>query len=405
MHLTISLEHRFSRTPDGVVWSQTMFSHRFWQRYLTVFDHVRVVARVRDVATIPDDWKPASGEGVSFIPIPYYVGLKEYLLQARRIQRIANNAVGSKDAVILRVGSPIGACIEQALRRNGHPYGVEVVGDPYDVFAPGAVHHPLRPFFRWWFSRQLKRQCAGACAAAYVTAKALQRRYPPDPAAFTTHYSSIELSKTALVTTPRPAQSEQHSFQLITVGSLEQLYKAPDVLIDAVAACVQQGLDLQLTLVGDGKHRAELEQLVVIRGIGERVHFRGQVSAGAAVRELLDQADLFVLPSHTEGLPRAMIEAMARGLPCIGSTVGGIPELLPAEDMVPPGDVAALAHKIREVVADPDRMARMSARNLEQAREYVEDILDRRRRAFYSYLRQYTIAWVERQLKSCAYYI
>ncbi len=405
MHLIVSLEHRFSRTPDGVVWTQTMFPHSFWQHYLTVFDHVRVVARVRDVAAIPEDWQPASGAGVSFVSIPYYVGLQQYLLQVRRIQQVANNAVGSRDAVILRVGSPIAACIEQALRRTGHPYGVEVVGDPYDVFAPGAVHHPLRPFFRWWFSRQLRRQCAGACAAAYVTAEALQRRYPPDPAAFTTHYSCIELSEAALVTTPRPAQPEQHSFQLIMVGSLEQLYKAPDVLIDAVAACVRQGLDLQLTLVGDGKHRAELEQLAVVRGIEQRVHFRGQVPAGAAVRAYLDQADLFVLPSRAEGLPRAMIEAMARGLPCIGSTVGGIPELLPAEDMVPPGDVAALARKIREIVTDPERMARMSARNLEQARQYDKNILGRRRNAFYSYLRQYTIAWVERQVKSCVYYI
>lgn len=405
MRLIVSLEHRFSRTPDGVVWTQAMLSHRFWQRYLTVFDHVRVVARVCDVATIPDDWQPASGAGVSFVPIPYYVGLKEYLLQARRIHQVANNAVELRDAVILRVGSPIAACIERVLRRTGHPYGVEVVGDPYDMFAPGAVRHPLRPFFRWWFSRQLKRQCAGACAAAYVTARVLQRRYPPAPTAFTTHYSSIELSETALVPIPRLPQPEKRSFRLIMVGSLAQLYKAPDVLIDAVAACVQQGLDLHLTLVGGGKHRPELQQLAVVRGIAQRVHFQGQVSAGAAVQALLDQADLFVLPSRQEGLPRAMIEAMARGLPCIGSTVGGIPELLPAEDMVPPGDVAALAHKIREVVTNPDRMARMSARNLEQAREYLEDILDRRRRAFYSYLHQYTMAWVERQVKSCAYYI
>jgi glycosyltransferase involved in cell wall biosynthesis len=115
------------------------------------------------------------------------------------------------------------------------------------------------------------------------------------------------------------------------------------------------------------------------------------------VRAALDHADLFVLPSRTEGLPRAMIEAMARALPCIGSTVGGIPELLPPEDLVPPGDAAALARKIREVVCDPDRMARMSARNLEQARQYREDALSGRRIAFYQRVREVTEAWRDRR--------
>ena len=89
-----------------------------------------------------------------------------------------------------------------------------------------------------------------------------------------------------------------------------------------------------------------------------------------------------------------MIEAMARALPCIGSTVGGIPELLPLEDLVPPGDAAALARKIREVVIDPGRMARMSTRNLEKAREYREDALRERRVAFYQNIRNQTETWV-----------
>jgi glycosyltransferase involved in cell wall biosynthesis len=88
-----------------------------------------------------------------------------------------------------------------------------------------------------------------------------------------------------------------------------------------------------------------------------------------------------------------MVEAMARALPCIGSTVGGIPELLPAEDMVEPGDVDALAKKISEVLRDPQRMAKMSARNLETAREYDEDLLNARRREFYDYVKNKTAAW------------
>jgi glycosyltransferase involved in cell wall biosynthesis len=98
-----------------------------------------------------------------------------------------------------------------------------------------------------------------------------------------------------------------------------------------------------------------------------------------------------------------MIEAMARGLPCIGSTVGGFPELLPDEDMVLPGDVAALASKIREVVADPERMARMSARNLEKARQYEDECLRKRRIEFYRYVQATTELWLKTQVGDCTH--
>jgi glycosyltransferase involved in cell wall biosynthesis len=177
------------------------------------------------------------------------------------------------------------------------------------------------------------------------------------------------------------------------VGSLEQVYKAPDVLIDAVADAVNLGVDLQLTLVGDGKLRTELEQRAVARGVTERVRFVGHVSSSECLRQELDSADLFVLPSRTEGLPRAMIEAMARGLPCIGSNVGGIPELIAASERVPAGDPDALAKKLIEVLADPTRLARLSVENLEKARRYHPDALKPRRQAFYQAVRTATVQW------------
>ena len=393
MNLVVSIEHRFDRTPDGAVWTQTMFARPFWSRYLAVFDHVRVVARVREAPTAPETWQRADGDGVTFAPLPHYLGPWQYLKMRRRLTRAAVAAVGPGDAVLFRAPSTIAAQIEPALKRTGHPYGMEVLGDPYDVFAPGAVRHPLRPFFRWWFPRRMRRQCAGASATGYVTERALQRRYPPAAGAFTTYYSDVELSEGTFVETPRVPRRDG-PFTMITVGSLAQMYKAPDVQIDALAQLVKEGLDIRLVLVGDGKHRPELEARAAALGMADRVAFRGQLTAGAVVRDALDAADLFLLPSRTEGMPRALIEAMARGLPAIGSTMGGIPELLPPEDIVPPGDVAALAGKIRAVITDPERRARMSARNLAHARGYGEDELRARRTSFYRALREATEAWL-----------
>jgi glycosyltransferase involved in cell wall biosynthesis len=401
--LVVPLEHRFQRTPDGAVWTQAQLLYPFWAPYLRVFDRVRAVARVCDVPAAPAGWQRADGPGVSFAAVPYYVGPWQYLLRSRRVRRAARAALGPADAVLIRGGSPVADAIEALLRRTGRPFGLEVLGDPYEALAPGAVRHPLRPFFRWWFTRELRRHCRHACAAAYVTERALQERYPCP--GYTDHFSDVRLEESALVPSPRPARPGKGSFRLVTVGSLEQLYKGPHVLIDAVAECVRTGLDVALILVGDGKHRLELEAQTAALGLRGRVRFLGQLTAGDPVRRQLDQADLFVLPSYTEGLPRAMVEAMARALPCLGSHVGGIPELLPPEDTVPPGDRAALAGKIREVVTDPARLARMSARNLTKARGYQADRLRGRQTAFYRYLRERTAAWLEeRNGKAGAYH-
>ncbi|MEZ5391519.1 MAG: glycosyltransferase [Bryobacterales bacterium] len=161
--------------------------------------------------------------------------------------------------------------------------------------------------------------------------------------------------------------------RLITVGSMEHLYKGPDVLLEALAGLPEE----RLALVGDGRCRASLEALAAKLGLANRVEFLGPLPAGAAVRQALDRADLFVLPSRQEGLPRAMIEAMARGLPCIGSNVGGIGELIPADCLAPAGDAQALRAKIRALANDPSRLAREAAANLACARDYHEDVLRR----------------------------
>ena len=85
-----------------------------------------------------------------------------------------------------------------------------------------------------------------------------------------------------------------------------------------------------------------------------------------------------------------------RGLPCIGSAVGGVPELIPPEDLVPPGDVAALASKIKEIVTDPERLARMSQQNLEKSKDYRDRFLNGQRTDFYRSVRNSTEAWLKR---------
>ena len=401
MIVVVALDAHFLRTPDGNVWTRSVMPYRFWQRYLDVFEGVRVVARVLDVPALPTDYLRVDGPRVSIAAVPDYRGPWQYLRRRKGILEHVEDVVEPGDAVILRVPSQVSTCVHSRLRRSGHPYGVEVVGDPWDVFAPRSVRHPLRFFFRRYATYHLKEQCIQACAAAYVTEATLQRRYPVAKSRFSTHYSSVQLPPQSIVAQSRSYPGRPGPTQLIFVGTMSQMYKAPDVLIEAAAHCLDRNLDIELTLVGDGQYRQKLEEQSHRLGIASRVHFCGQLISGAAVSEKLDQADLFVLPSHQEGLPRAMIEAMARGLPCIGSTVGGIPELLPPENLVPPGDVQALAKKICEVIADPPRMQAMSVRNLRRAKDYQDNVLDQRRAAFYRFLKERTEEWIDQKNCQC----
>jgi glycosyltransferase involved in cell wall biosynthesis len=409
MDLTVALEARYTVASDGSVWSQSGMARSFWERYLEVFDRVRIVARAARVEQPPEGWLPVTGKNILFHAVPDFHGPWQCLKRYPAIRAEIRSAARERGAVILRVGSEIANILEHRLSQMGRPYALEVVGNPYEVFAPGVVDHPLRRFFRWHFSRQLRRQCLRAVAVAYVTKRALQERYPSGALAmsisdvdlewksfregvFQTHYSNVELDSEGFVGHFR--KGKRHGpYELVTVGSLAQLYKGTDVLIEAIGRCLRAGVDLTAVIVGDGKYRDGLMAQAERIGLSSRIRFCGHVPAGMAVKGILDEADLFVLPSRTEGLPRALIEAMARGLPCIGSDVGGIPELLDASELVPAGDATALAAKIIETLKDPVRMEAMSRKSLQVALEYRDSVLSERRRQFYQSIKDLTQHW------------
>jgi glycosyltransferase involved in cell wall biosynthesis len=385
---------RFKATPDGRIWTQTTSAYDFWERYLAVFDEVAVVARVEPVPDVEPGYRRADGPGVSFVRVPHYIGLAQFTGAFVKIYRLLQANNGANTAKIYRIPSVIAELSTSFGGINSFPYGTEVVGDPFDVFAPGAIKHPLRPFLRFYFKRHTAKFCRGAKTVAYVNQSVLSKRYPPNDRAFVTAYSSVDLPEEAFLR-HRPPYKAQKRIIILFIGSLAQNYKGADVLIEAVHHCRKAGYDFALRIVGDGQFRRELENQSKKLGENDRVSFVGQLPAGKAIRMVIDRCDLLVLPARTEGLPRVIIEAMARSKPCISTTVGGIPELLPPEDLVPPNDPAALTKKIIEVISDPDRMNQMGARNYRKARAYRKEILDQRRQQFYSHLRTKTEQWIE----------
>jgi glycosyltransferase involved in cell wall biosynthesis len=387
MRLVIATEERFDRSPDGSIWSSAQGHLGFWQRYLAVFDEVAVAARVMPIDHSLGSSVRADGEGVTFIPVPFYAGPRQYALRFFEVRRALQAAFAPDDAVILRVAGQIATTMAPTLYKRGHPFGAEVISDPAEMFAPGAVKHPMRPFFRWSYARAQRKQVAAAVAVIYVTEHTLQRRYPAAMDAYATYASNVELDNCAFIEEPRLLRE---ACRLVTVGSLAHMYKGIDILLRALKICRDRGHIFQLTIIGEGRHRAELEALTRHLDIVDSVFFVGQLPSSTSVRLELDRADLFVLASRSEGLPRAMIEAMARGLPCIGTTVGGIPELLQDEALIRPGNVDELAAKLLELVAAPRLRMTLAQQNLLKSQEYRAEVLAERRVEFWRELRHRT---------------
>jgi colanic acid/amylovoran biosynthesis glycosyltransferase len=139
--------------------------------------------------------------------------------------------------------------------------------------------------------------------------------------------------------------------RLVNVGRLVP-QKGQLILIEAAARLRAEGKDFELTLVGDGPLRGEIEALIRRHHLEERVRLVGWQS-NATVRTLILDSRALVLPSFAEGLPVALMEAMALGRPVISTTVAGIPELVrPGENgwLVTPGSVEALVQAMSEAL-------------------------------------------------------
>jgi glycosyltransferase involved in cell wall biosynthesis len=293
-------------------------------------------------------------------------------------------------AYMLRMPGLVAIVLWSLLGRAARAYGVEVIGDPATVLGAGHWNVPGWATMRWSAARVQRDICHHAALIAYVTRRYLQQRYPAGPHAWTTNYSSIELGSDAFVSHPRDYARRPQAAHIVSVGSMNQRGKGQHVLIDALAACRRQGLPYRLTLVGDGRYRAALRKQVVRHGMEDAVHFAGRLPAGAAVRSVLDEADLFALATFSEGLPRALVEAQARGVPCLATSVGGLPDVLDATEMVRPGDAHRVALELARLLSDPARLTQLSAVHLRRAREYSADHLVPRRQACYERLRAIT---------------
>ena len=391
MKLLVAVDAHIYRTPDGRHWCKSIYGYEFWKRYLIVFDDVRVVARMKDVKETEENWLLMDGEHVEVYGIPFFQGPVQLAKKFCSIQRALHDVDMGCDAALMRMPSPTASMVWRHLRR-GIPLAGEVVFDFTDSLTHSNQNFIIRLLNRIQ-SKDLSRFCLTANGVSYVTEKAIQEHYPSyarlhgtSREHFESSYSTIMLRDEAY-TAPRNYTDLKKLTLVLSSVSMNSEKKGERILISAVKKARDRGYQADAVIIGDGSLRHAFEEYARMLGVKDYITFTGLLYTSDEVRSAMLKADIYVLPTLGEGLPRGILEAMAIGLPVLSTPVGGIPEVIEERYLFSPTDADAFADEICRLMDNPDELTEMSEKNFRKSLEFRDEILQQRRNVFYEQLK------------------
>jgi len=346
-----------------------------WTPFAEAFGSVTVVGR-RRLASEPTAGR-VDGPGVEVLGLPYYHGLKNMIRTLPRVIHAVSKVGTRGDIFIGRLPEPLSLLLfVRSLRVRGRFISL-VVADPQQLgqsFLPGRAGSVVGSVLA-----QITRSCVRrSTGVIYVTQSWLQGLYPAAEGVPVLARSNVALTADSFVAGPRTLGADTQRIRLVTVSTLGSPAKGVDVLLECVSRLKKEGLDVQLDVVGGGSELTKLQALSRHLGIDEDVDFHGHVSDRRQVVALLDAAHVYVSASRVEGLPRALVEAQARGLPVVSTDAGGTRELVEQDLIVAIDDVAALSRKTKSLASDPGYYEATSVKSLASAHAIQESARESR---------------------------
>ena len=362
-------DHRF-KFLDGVYYSEGQLTSKTWERFLNHDDELIVVGRVVKMQNLTGKFSISSADGVSFNCFNQ-IKLLDRLFPANIDKSIAK-IISSADHVVCRIPSFLGRRAFKIAKKLEKKVLVEVVGCPYDSYRNhgsymGKILAPIERLL-------MKRILANSTFSVYVTKTFLQSRYP-------TSGLQCSISNVELVSHNIRSEIKPKANKIAFIGSLSASYKGLSDLITSLSYVTKENDSVELHVLGSGDIKSYKSQASAL-GVEDKIYFHEPIAGGVPVLKWLSQFDLYVQPSHTEGLPRALIEAMSVGLPCIASDVGGIPELLNNSSLFPAKDAASLSDLIILLLNDYNLRKLHSSENVVKAQSYLFDSLSKLRKTF-----------------------
>ena len=381
MELLFAYDERVAQDADGNYYAGSTFSQKVFDRYLQFFSHVTLIARLAKGEADLARMNRLDSSKVTVVTVP---DLRENVrdlinpIKRRQVIETVKREILQDRAVIVRVPSTCGAIAADYCREIRKPYLVEVVGCPWDSYRNHSAAGKILAPYEYLQQRRVVRN---ADYALYVTEHFLQERYPcSGKTAAVSDVELPELDQTVLEARLRKISSHTGRMKIGTAGALIP-YKGQQFVIEALEELKKEGrTDFEYHMAGVGDEGA-LKELAQKLGVGDQIVFEGQMSHDRMFA-WFDSLDLYIQPSKAEGMPRALIEAMSRALPCFGSCVGGIPELLEEDCAFHAGSSKAITELLR--VADAAELSEHASRNYQTAMRFQKKELEQRRCAFYA---------------------
>lgn len=310
---------------------------------------------------------------LNICPVPLKAG--QPLLGGFGQMAVYWRTITKTDVVCIDLPGELGFFAALVCRLRGRKYFVRVLGDwgkAIQLDYQGSVSGRIKAFVADWMARTVVTRAE----LALFQGQELLGKYAEQ----TKDIAKRDMVHSTLAPDmfyERGGQSFHTPLRLITVSRLVPL-KGLDVLLQAMQALAEQQIEVEWWCVGEGPARAALTALAAALGQTERVRFFGSVPNGPELYRLYQEADIFLLPSLTEGISQSLLEALAHSLPAVASEVGGIPGVLTDQVnglLVPPGDSVALAEAIRKLVESPALATQLQQAGYARAQYFRADLL------------------------------
>ncbi len=374
-------DHKFISL-DGLYYSEGKFTTAVFSRYDAFNSDIYIISRIvtnsegnklNQIKNTNVKFNPVKGIGFSSVFFRFFfINLKIIIEQFNKSQTL-----------IVRLPSFLGIFILIVNLFFRKKYFIEFVGDPKEALITSRNKVGLLfKCFIYIFSALNKFFVKKADGVIYVTQYDLQQRYPTKK--LQAYASNVEVNIKPLdLGLNEYALKDEKNIKVGLIGSFNNEYKGIDTALKAIHLLKEQDCVVQLHILGSGKLKDRYLEMAKELEIAGQVYFDGSLSGGDAVLNWLKDLDLYIQPSRTEGLPRALIEAMSTGLPCIATNVGGIPELLHEDDLVDKDSPITLAEKIFKAVESQDLRYQMGQRNYSRSLDYDSKQLNKTRSEFW----------------------
>ena len=363
-------------------YSKGIYTNSFFNRYTNVYNKVTFVSKVININNITENMILIENKNLSIFELPKYTGIKEFIYKFKQINRRIKSIKGEFDYAILRMSQIESILFYRILKMKNIKYLVEVVNDP-KTFKGGMLF-----FYKWLSYYYLKKIIKNSHGVSYVTQHYLQKHYPPGELP-TKSYSSVSIDELDIREPKKYNQKDlMKCIRLIHVSNnISGKSKGHVETLKIISKIINKGYNCEVTFIGSGSFIPKLLKMSKKMNIDNNVNFIGHISSKKILLETLREHDIFIFPSHSEGLPRAVLEAMSCGLPCITSNVGGLPEIIDRKYTIPFRDIETFSERIIELINNYEELNQLSFKNIEMAKEFTSTKLTKKRNCFYNLLR------------------